>query len=565
MKNKKYKRKPLSETDLAPHRICQFDELRITGLDRVKVNQIPEKDCSSMLAVAGSRFSCVVTTRSRFPIKSLSMEVEGEIPCKVSPVESVVFPEEATLVPDLLSEKCFIDVAGNTTAIFLLIFKLPQKIECRDYRFVITANSTSHRIRRKEFTLNIIPAPEPKHISKPKVTFWPHWKRFAMYLNVELWSEEFWRLAEIYLKEMAAGGMNVIMASINHDPFCYPLPEEYYEYNYYPPMVVWERDTDGEFIFDFSVYDRYVELNLRLGIDKEIECHSLLPCKQQEPKIYYHDIASGELKTIETISGSPVYKKAWTAFLKAFIAHNRKRGWQNLLTICPYDEPSDPKRFSEVAEFAKKLAPEVKISAAVTSRVALELIGCIDISTIHLEVGFDKEAVKELRKNGVELRWYNCCAPDWGNTLFSCDLAEAYRISWITEYGKYKGFLRWAIIGWPESWDKNPGFNWPTGDTYLIAPGINGPIETLRWHAYRQGCQDLRLLLQLEDTPEVQCLLSYIGKNHPLETKLSPGEFQQKVYRLMQEQQTVQARKYRKEYNNQTTKNNKHRECCINV
>ncbi len=537
MRKNNYKSKPLSETDLAPHRICQFEQLRITSLDRIKVNQMPVEDNLEMLAVAGRRFSCVVSTRSRLPVKDLSLRVVGKISCEVFPVESVVFPEEATLIPDLLSEKHSINVAGNTTAMFLLIFNLPENMECQVLDFTVITQSTTHRVCEKEFKLKIIPSPASREIIPSKIIFWPHWKRFAMHFKVKLWSEEFWSLAESYLREMAAGGMNVIMTSINHDPFCYPLPEEYYEYNYYPPMIIWQKNLEGEFTFDFSIYDRYVELNLALGINREIECHSLLPCKQQEPKISYYDMVSKSMKTIETIPESQLYQEAWTAFLKAFIVHNRRRGWHNMLTICPYDEPSNPQRFAEVAELVKKFAPEIRISAALTSRVALELINCIDIATIHLDVGYDKDAVDKLRESGVELRWYNCCTPDWGNTLFNCELIDAYRISWITEQGKYRGFLRWSIIGWPESWNENPGFNWPTGDTYLIAPGKSGPLETLRWHAYRQGYQDLHLLLQLELTPEVQYLLSEIGANQALDITESPGDFQQRLYNLIYRQQ----------------------------
>jgi hypothetical protein len=499
--------------------------------------------------------------RSRFPVRDLSLKVQGEIPCRVFPVKSVVFPEDATLVPDLLIEKRSINIAGNTTAMFLLVFELPENIECRDYQFIAATNSTSHKTCLKEFKLTVIPAPGRTHILQQRITFWPHWKRFATYFKLELWSEEFWRLAERYLEEMAAGGMNVIMASINHDPFCYPLPAEYYEYNYYPPMVAWQKTPDGKFTFDFSIYDRYVELNLRLGIDKEIECHALLPCKQQEPRICYHDIATGKMKTIETVPDSPVYKEAWTAFLNAFIAHNRQRGWQHILTICPYDEPSDPRRFAGVAKLVRKLAPEIKITAAVTSRVALNVMDCIDIATIHLEAGFDADAVEELRRNGIEVRWYNCCAPAWGNTLLNCDLTDAYRVSWMTEYGKYNGFLRWSIIDWPDEWDKNPGFNWPTGDTYLIAPGTNGPVETLRWHAYRQGYQDLGLLLQLEDTSNVRSLLADIGVNHPLVTKQVAGDFQQQLYRLIKENKTAEVIESDKKYE----KNIKYGECSLNA
>jgi hypothetical protein len=539
MKQKKTKPVQAGATDLSLLKVCVFDELRITTLDRIKINQMPDADNLKMLAVAGSRFSCVVATRSRLPIENLKLQVKGKIPCDIYPVESVIFPEEATLIPDLLSEQKTINVGGNTTAMFLLVFDLPEDIKCQDYNLTVTAQSTTHQTLSKDFELEIIAPPKSKQTEDHKVIFWPHWKRFASHFNIELWSEEFWDSAEKYLKEMASGGMNVIMASINHDPFCYPLPEEYYEYNYYPPMVIWHRDKTGKFTFDFSIYDRYVELNLSLGIDKEIECHALLPCKQQDPKIIYYDIESKKIETIETVHNSPLYKEAWTAFLKAFINHNRQRGWHNMLTICPYDEPCDPKQFAEVVKLVRNFAPEIKISAAITSSVALSVLDHIDIATIHLEAGYSNEAVEKLRKNGIELRWYNCCTPDWGNTLFNCKLIDSYRISWITEKGKYKGFLRWSITDWPHAWNINPGFNWPTGDTYLISPGKNGPMETLRWHTYKQGLQDLKLLKQLNASAKIENQFLEIGVGHKLYDSKTPGEFQQNLYSLIKQKNTM--------------------------
>ncbi len=486
---------------------------------------IPGEEEFAPLAVAGTMFSCVAAVRHRLPVKGLRLRAGGTVYGRANPVLNVIFPEQATLLPDVISDNPEVDVPGNTTQMFLLRFELPANQSPGEYEITVTAESETHSPLTRSFLLQVLP-PVPGNVRESKVVFWPHWETFCHYLKLELWSETFWTAAEAYLKEMAAGGMNVIMASICHDPFRYPLPPEYYEFNHYPAMVRWHKDSGGNWHFDYSIYDRYVELNMRLGIDREIECHSMLPCKCQDPVLTYYD-ENGRMVQLETTCDSPEYRAAWTAFLTDFVAHNRERGWADKLTICPYDEPQDRESFRCVARLAKSVAPELRITAAIMSTKAAELLDVIDIATVHLDTGYEPEAMAALRRAGVEVCWYNCCEPSWGNMLFGCGLADSYRIAWMTEAGGFAGFLRWSIIDWPAQVMTNPGFNWPTGDTHLLYPGVGGPLESLRWHAYKQGRQDLRILQSIG----YQKLLAEIGACHTISRHHTPGEIQQTLYR----------------------------------
>lgn len=512
------------ETDLGPLRECRIEHIALSPLTRDGINRLADDPGFAPLAVAGIPFSCTAMIRHRLPFQELRLSVDGTLSGQVCPVASVVFPEQGTLIPDIVGEPEPVSVGGNTAAMFLLKLDLPDDTPPGKYAVTVHAEAASHEPACRTFTLHVLP-PVKTAANEHKVVFWPHWETFCRYLKLELWSEEFWTAAECCLREMAAGGMNVIMASICHDPFRYPLPPEYHAFNHYPTMIRWMKDSGGRWHFDYSVYDRYVELNMRLGIDREIECHSLLPCKCQGPVLCFYD-ADGRLVQQPTSCGSPEYQEAWTAFLADFIAHNRSRGWADKLTLCPYDEPQDPASFRQVARLAKSIAPEIRISAAITAQKALEMVDVIDIATVHLSSGYDADGLDKLRKAGVEVRWYNCCAPDWGNVLFASELSDAYRLAWMTEAGEFAGFLRWSIIDWPELVLSNPGFNWPTGDTHLLYPGPRGPLESLRWHAYKQGRLDLALLLYLGD----DALLKYFGACSPVEWNCAPGEIQQCLY-----------------------------------
>lgn len=512
------------ETDLGPLRECRIEHIALLPLTRVKINYFDDEPEFAPLAVAGIPFSCTALIRHRLPLRELRLNIAGMISGRVCPVTSVVFPEQGTLIPDIVDESEPVNIGGNTTAMFLLKLDLPEDTSPGKYSVTVRAEAASHEPVCRTFMLHVLPSVKTaEHDSK--VVFWPHWETFCRYLKLELWSEEFWNAAECWLREMAAGGMNVIMASICHDPFRYPLPPEYHAFNHYPAMIRWMKDSGGNWRFDYSIYDHYVELNIRLGIDREIECHSLLPCKRQNPVLCFYD-TDGRLVQQQTSVDAPEYEVAWITFLTDFIAHNRSRGWADKLTICPYDEPQDPESFRRTAKLAKSIAPEIRITAAITAQKALELIDVIDIATVHLASGYDTGSFEKLRKTDVEVRWYNCCAPEWGNVLFTSELSDAYRLSWMTKVGGFAGFLRWSIIDWPEQVLSNPGFNWPTGDTHLLYPGSRGPLESLRWHAYKQGRQDLPLLLYLGNDALLKCF----GACTPVKWNCTPGEIQQYLY-----------------------------------
>ena len=446
-------------------------------------------------AVPDGEFNLLAVLKSRFPIRELRLSLPPELHWEVHPVQNVAFPEAARLLPDLLLPETLVEVAENTCAAFVIGGRIPGEMANLVQEFTVTAHSANHPTRERKFRLHVA-GRQAVTTAEQKCIFWPHWDTFCQYYHLELWSEEFWRRAEIFLKKMTEAGMNVIMASVCHDPFRYPIPQEFHAFNHYPSMVRWIRHGDRSWSFDYSIYDRYVELNMRLGIDREIECHAMLPSNLQNPVLSYFDDAN-HLIHHATTCRSAEYREAWGCFLRDFAAHNRRRGWERLLTICPYDEPLDPASFISSVELVRANAPEIRITCAISSRLAVRVMDYIDIATVHGGNSCSRAALRKLRAAGVETRWYNCCTPVWGNTLFASELSDSYRMPFITLANGFQGYLRWSIIDWTRDVLTNPGFNWPTGDTHLLYPGGDGtPLESLRFLALKR-LRPLRYMVTL--------------------------------------------------------------------
>jgi hypothetical protein len=69
------------------------------------------------------------------------------------------------------------------------------------------------------------------------------------------------------------------------------------------------------------------------------------------------------------------------------------------------------------------------------------------------------------------------------------------------------GFLQWGYNFWYTRHSVravNPfintdaGYSFPSGDAFLVYPGENGPIDSLRFEVFREALQDLRALRLLE-------------------------------------------------------------------
>ncbi|MCK4982769.1 MAG: DUF4091 domain-containing protein [Victivallaceae bacterium] len=534
----------MATTDHTPQRICKLEKVVISDLRRFKSGEWLQNSKVSFLCVSASTFQFMVSVRDRFPVSGLRVEVESDcgLEFRISPIKRVFFPEEDTFLQDILLNTKTFDVAANTTSSFLLTANIPVDLQSGNYRIKLKLSSASHSDWNGEFNLSVNELTVKSNITDNlRTIFWPHWETFCLQLGLKLWGEEFWDTAEMYLKEMAAGGMNVVMASINSDPFRYPIPEQFHHYNFYPSMIEWRKNADGGFSFDYSIYDRYIELNMALGIDKEIECHSLLPCKTQAPYLSYYDEKSGNKVEFVTSWQSLEYQEAWQAFIHDFVKHNRKRGWLELITICPYDEPEDAASFRGVAHMVKEIAPEIRISAAISLDKAFELTDCIDIATIHLDYGFSIDKLKTFQEYGIEVRWYSCCVPNWGNTLFASNLIEAWRIPWICFANKLNGYLRWSIVNWPEDLWNNPAFNWPTGDMHLLYHAEEGPMVSLRWEVYKTGLQDVKLFMAALDTASfeqkqlMEVYLHKVGKAALLDNPLEMAEARNELFELLSE------------------------------
>jgi hypothetical protein len=123
-------------------------------------------------------------------------------------------------------------------------------------------------------------------------------------------------------------------------------------------------------------------------------------------------------------------------------------------------------------------------------------------------------------ENQVKDLWtYYCCAQtgNYVSNRFFYMPSQRNRVIGVQLY-KYnlKGFLHWGYNHWYSGRSikfLNPyintdaNYSFPSGDAFLVYPGDNGPVDSIRHEVFREALQDLRALQLLE---------SLIGKEETL-------------------------------------------------
>jgi hypothetical protein len=89
-------------------------------------------------------------------------------------------------------------------------------------------------------------------------------------------------------------------------------------------MIEWIKQKSGSWKFDYTIFDTYVDLALKAGIDKAITIYTPLPWGN---RFRYMDEATGNYLYATWPPDSPEFKAFWNVFLDDLKAHLQQRGW----------------------------------------------------------------------------------------------------------------------------------------------------------------------------------------------------------------------------------------------
>ena len=385
-------------------------------------------------------------------------------------------------IPDPLLEDRSIDLEANRTQPVWVTVHVPSGTPAGVYSGKVTVKSPAGE-RLIPIKLEVYPfeLPEERHMY---LTNWFSINDTANAHKVEIFSEEFWDILGKYARNMAEHRQNVV---------CTPWT-----------LIKVYRESEDNWSFDYSNFDRFVKIFMEAGVDDRIELmHIAGRGKYEEDEWDSAPMVFREVEVIDRVTGDTLSMpggKGIPLLLTDLQKHLYKKGWLEKSMIHIADEPTyyNLDAWKKVASYASKYAPDIKTIDAIG---ATGFDGLLDIgvplsSKLHLEF----ETYKKFQeKSGHELWYYTCCVPygHYPNRFIDYPLTDLRILHWMNYMFDIEGYLHWGFTyGWDDPFGAAKRF--PPGDSHIIYPGKEGPMNSIRWETQRESLEDFEYFWLLE-------------------------------------------------------------------
>ncbi len=306
---------------------------------------------------------------------------------------------------------------------------------------------------------------------------WQNPYSVARYENVPLWSEAHFEAMRPVMRMLAEAGQKSVTATIMSRPWNGQTEDAF------GSMVTKIRRIDGTWLYDYTIFDRWVEFMFSLGIDRQINCYSMIPWALQ---FDYIDQATSSPATFQAAPGSEEYNEYWGAFIADFARHLKAKGWFEKTMIAMDERPLES--MQAVLGLIRKIEPAFKISLAGNYHEPV-IYDIVDFSeTFSGKQEFPESAKAKRKELGLTTTFYTCCAEAHPNMFVISNPDEAAWLGWFAQADGYDGYLRWAYNSWTLDPLTDARFRtWPAGDCFVVYPGGRGSV---RFSKLVEGIQD---------------------------------------------------------------------------
>jgi len=387
-------------------------------------------------------------------------------------------PEDfpASLVPDMLDNLDCFDIPAKTVRPVWITVKVPASAAAGMYKSKLTLTARNQKKQEFEIELKVqdkvLPPPSDWQFH---LDLWQHPSAVARAQGLELWSDAHFEAMKPLFKMLADAGQKVITATLNKDPWVQT-------YDKYEDMILWTKNADGTWTYDYTVFDRWIQFMMDLGVNKMINCYSVIPWKSG---IHYKDASTGEMVDVEVIPGTKVFEEMWTPFFADFKKHMEEKGWLDRTNVA-MDERG-PEEMKAAMDVLAKIAPDFGISLADNHKSYKQYPYIQDMS-VEAGARVDSADIEFRREKGLITTYYVCCSHKFPNMFTCSQLPDAVYAGWYCMAAGYDGLLRWAVNSWVENPLTDSRFvTWPGGDTYMIYPEAR---SSMRFERLVEGVQD---------------------------------------------------------------------------
>ncbi|MPQ43259.1 glycoside hydrolase domain-containing protein [Clostridium tarantellae] len=398
---------------------------------------------------------------------------------------------EGSMIPDILDNVSTVTIKAKSIQPLWVTIKIPNNAMVGKYMGQIAVYGAN--IDTINFTINL----EILNMELPASDNWTFhldlWQNpyaVARYFNVPLWSTEHINYLKPHLKLLKSAGQKVITTTIMKDPW------NSQTYDPYDGMVKWTKETIGTltFTFNYTDFDRYVQLCMEVGIKNQINCYSMVPWNN---RVFYFDRAQNKEVSQSFTPGSADWTTIWKQFITSFVSYLKTKGWENITYVAMDERPTATMN----AVFNLLQGTPLKISGAMAyDHVSYVNSKIHDISIAMRNVENEAEVamlMKNRRNMGFNTTTY-LATGDYPNSFTKSNPAESAWIGWYTSKLDADGFLRWAYDSWVEDpLVSTDHVKFESGDCFQVYPE-------------RSSVRFERLIEGIQDNEKIR----YIMKNH---------------------------------------------------
>ena len=329
-------------------------------------------------------------------------------------------------------------------------------------------------------------------------TDWFHCDSLAHQYGCEVWSERHWQIVENFAKTAVSNGINMLLTPLLTPPLDTNPGKERLT-----TQLLGITVENGEYSFDFTLVDRWIDMCDRVGIKYFEICHLFTQWGAgHAPKVIAY--VGGVQKRIfswDTDATSPEYIHFLRSMLTEFIAHMKSRGDDSRCFFHISDEPLEAhlESYKKARAVVADLLEGYKIIDA-CSHVEYYLEGII---TNPIPAN---DMITPFLENNVPDLWtYYCCVqskkvsnrfmamPAWRNRVLGLQMFK-YDIV---------GFLHWGYNFYNSERSVHPVIPFveagaeqafPDGDAFSVYPSSDGTaLESTRIVVFHEALQDIRV------------------------------------------------------------------------
>jgi len=274
-------------------------------------------------------------------------------------------------------------------------------------------------------------------------------------------------------------------------------------------LTKYELGADGKIKFDFTDFDRRVQIFINAGVVGRIEGGHLggrVGDWNSKFNVNAQVVENGKLVSKGVDPSSKEAEWFFSQFLPALKQHLKDKGWLDIYMQHLADEPiaSNIDSYRAISRLVHEYMPGVKTIDACHTK---ELVGALDVWVPQLNYFAESYShYQERQKAGEEVWIYTCVYPqgEYANRFIELPLIKTRLLHWINFKYNATGYLHWGFNYWNQVDDPyktliSPEWFLPAGDPWIVYPGKDGLVDSIRYETMRDGIADYELLCQLRE------------------------------------------------------------------